>query len=95
MVPGIKKELVSDGGIVSSLRANLNKIGGIRYHHVIVHTNTEDLDYLAVLLKTGQIRPIVQKELKFTTEGIRMGHQLLEDGHVVGKLVMVVNENLH
>lgn len=59
-----------------------------------MRTDTEDLETLSHLLSTRQIRPLVQRVVPFTTAGIRMGHRLLEDGHVVGKLVLGVNEAL-
>lgn len=83
------KNMVND-----KLRLKIDSMAGIRYHYVIVRTNTHDLDNLSFLLATKQVRPIIQKYLSFSSEEIQTGHELLEEGHVVGKLVMVVNENL-
>jgi alcohol dehydrogenase len=65
---------------------------GIRYHFVLVYSEKEALDEVSEAIRKGTIRPVVAERLPLN-EAIK-AHQLIEDGHTNGKIVLVVNEKL-
>ncbi len=65
---------------------------GIKYHFVLVTSEKAALEEVRVAVEEGKIRPIIQERIPLK-EAAR-AHHIIEDGHVVGKLVLVVNEEL-
>jgi NADPH2:quinone reductase len=54
---------------------------------------TADLTALFDLLKENKIKPLVSK--KMTLDDAREAHELLENGNVLGNIVLLVDEELH
>ena len=61
---------------------------GPAYKFIIAHPSGEQLGKVAALLENGQLRPVVWKKLPL--EAAVEGHELLEQGHARGKIVLVV-----
>lgn len=59
------------------------------YHFILVHPERRALEEAAALLQDGTLRPIVQQ--RFALAQAAKAHELLEQGHVVGKLVLEVD----
>ncbi|SFT79828.1 NADPH:quinone reductase [Actinopolyspora lacussalsi subsp. righensis] len=58
-------------------------------HYVFVRPDTEDLTWLSKLIDRGQLRVEVQRT--FPLRDAAQAHELLEQGHVRGKLVLTVD----
>ena len=65
---------------------------GIRYHFVLVYPEKQALEEAAKAIQNGIIRPVIQDRIPLSEA--KRAHDLLEQGHVTGKLVLVVNDKL-
>lgn len=77
-------------GIVVSIidfeRIKQASIFGVRGENVIVSPNAQQLEKIAELLKTGTIKPHI--EAAFPLKEAKKAHELLQSGHVRGKIVL-------
>lgn len=65
---------------------------GIRYHFVLVVPDKRSLEEVAHAVEAGLITPVIQQ--RFPLSQAAAAQTLLEEGHVTGKLVLVVNDQL-
>lgn len=65
---------------------------GIRYYFVLVSSEKQALEEVCQAMEKGNIRPIIQEKIPLQ-EAVR-AHHLLEEGHVIGKIVLVVNDSI-
>lgn len=59
---------------------------GPRYHITLVQPSGEQVEMVANLWKSGQLKPNIHKV--FSLDDVVQAHQLQEEGHVQGKLVL-------
>lgn len=64
----------------------------VKYHFVFVVPNKSYLEEMAEHVNNGLIKCVVQE--KMSLMDVRRAHAILEDGHVTGKLVLIVNDEL-
>jgi NADPH:quinone reductase-like Zn-dependent oxidoreductase len=64
----------------------------IRYHFVLVVPDQAALQECATLMQNGKIRAVIEK--RFPLAEASRAHELLEEGHVTGKLVLAVNSRV-
>jgi NADPH:quinone reductase-like Zn-dependent oxidoreductase len=71
----------------------LSRSGGRKMRFFIANPNHKDLVYLAELLESGKVVPVIDKcyPLEQTAEAFRY----LEEGHAKGKVVISVDQNNH
>lgn len=77
----------AQAGILGPLRS---RKGGKRYISFMQKTNRADLEYLAGLVESGTIRPVIGA--RFSLEDAVEGLQALEAGRVPGKIVIEIAE---
>lgn len=65
---------------------------GIRYHFVLVVPDKTSLIAVQQAVDAGLVAPVVQERLPLAEAA--QAHTKLEEGHVTGKLVLVVNDQL-
>jgi hypothetical protein len=63
---------------------------GINYHFILVSPEKDALLEVNQALKEGKIHPVIQQ--RFMMRDAAMAHLLIEQGHVVGKLLLI-NDN--
>ncbi|HEY1013030.1 MAG TPA: NADP-dependent oxidoreductase [Herpetosiphonaceae bacterium] len=64
---------------------------GINARGIMVRPEAGQLRELAALVESGQLRPTIERE--FPLSEIRAAHELVETGHVRGKVVVLVRES--
>ena len=60
-------------------------------HTLFMERNRDRLDQLANLVNEGRLKPVVGKTLPLADAA--RAHEMVEGGHVTGKVVLVVNDN--
>jgi len=65
---------------------------GIRYYFILVVSEKPALEEVRQAIEKGTIKPVIQERIPLS-EAVR-AHEIQEDGHVTGKLVLVVNSEL-
>jgi len=65
---------------------------GIRYYFILVVSEKPALEEVRQAIEKGTIKPVIQERIPLK-EAVR-AHTIQEDGHVAGKLVLVVNPDL-
>lgn len=78
-------------GFVRQLWTNIFP-SGIRYHFVLVVPNQSSLEEVSQAINAGKVAPVIQE--RFPLEDAAKAQAVLEEGHVTGKLVLVVNDQL-
>ena len=80
------------GGVLVSIRAQPSseqaERHGVRATRVLVEPNADELRRIASLLESGEVRPVIHEELPLSEVG--RAHQLSEEGHTRGKIVLRV-----
>ncbi len=79
--------LVSTVGIQDEAAVAAKGVRGVAY---MAQSRTRDLDQIAALIDGGQVIPVVSQILPLTAAA--KAHQILEKGHVRGKIVLQVKE---
>jgi NADPH:quinone reductase-like Zn-dependent oxidoreductase len=79
------KALNDTGQLVSVIDPAVKDLGG---HYMFVHSDLEHLVELTRLIEDGSVT--VPVEAAFTLEQVARAHQLMENGHVHGKVVLTV-----
>ncbi len=69
----------------------MGSFSGIRYHFILVHPDQTVLEEVKVAMEEGKIRPVVQQYFQFS-EAFQ-AHDMIEEGHVSGKLVLLPNSS--
>ena len=69
-----------------------NIFSKIKYHFVFVVPNKSHLEEMTNHVNNGLVKCVIQEKMKLVDA--RRAHTILEDGHVTGKLVLVVNDRI-
>ena len=64
----------------------------IRYHFVFVTPERDALIEMGNALASGLVRSVIQEEIPICDS--QKAHSMMEDGHVTGKLVLIVNQKM-
>lgn len=90
-------EVVKPGGTIISIPTGLNaevsqkaKDKGVNGFFFLVQSSGKDMKALAGLLENGYLKPHVSASFPF--DEISKAHELQETGHVIGKLVVTLND---
>ena len=87
--------VLKKGGIVVSTLDELSKEDlekyGVRASHVIVRSDSSQLEVIASLIDAGHVKPMVETVLPLSEA--RRAHVLSQDGHVRGKIVLKMKES--
>lgn len=67
----------------------MGKWSGIRYHFILVHPDQAALEEVKIAMEEGKIRPVVQTF--FNLQEASRAHDVIEEGHVTGKLVLLTS----
>ncbi|GAD97675.1 quinone oxidoreductase [Paecilomyces variotii No. 5] len=68
-------------------------LGTKPYYQVDVESHYKILEELTDLIESGKIKCHLTRRLRLTLEGLREGHRLIEEGGVIGKIGLGVNEH--
>ncbi len=71
------------------LRSMFSILGKVRYHFVLVYPESDALQETKQAIIDGQIRPIIHQ--KFPLSEASVAHQLLEERHTKGKIILINN----
>jgi alcohol dehydrogenase len=63
------------------------------YRFTIVKPSSTDLTFIGKLLESGECRAVIDRVLPFNAESVRNGHDLSENGHCKGKIVLDMMAN--
>jgi len=90
-------EVVKKGGTIISIPTGLNaevsqkaNAKGVNGFFFLVKSSGDDMKALSLLLQNGYLRAHVSATFPFTE--MAKAHELQETGHVVGKLVVTIND---
>jgi NADPH:quinone reductase-like Zn-dependent oxidoreductase len=90
--------VMAGGGVVQALQVALlgpllSRIGRKKFCFFIAKINQKDLSFLATLLETGKVVPVIERRypLSAATEALRY----LAEGHAQAKIVITVEHSSH
>ena len=64
----------------------------VKYHFVFVHPDAAALEETAMAMSQGKIKAVIENS--FPLKDAAQAHAVLEAGHVTGKLVLIINQDL-
>ncbi len=79
--------LITIAGSIDEEKEKLAKEKDIKAERYMVHSSSKDMEQLATLMQSGEIRPYIYKE--YALEDMQQAHQQIETGKTKGKIVVI------